>query len=893
MGMIAGSSLGYMRSRLLMFCCVVIAATLLGSWTILSKQLTGYQIKQFAEAVEQVIAATDSLLQSKEQLVSVIQKRAELKIEKENAEIEVINFAGAIRVSGTDNLSRVYDSLLKTRAKSRLKYEKLDATIAQERERFIYGFEALQSIYFATQQSAGLIVSDINATRVKWLLEDPKFRKGNAAAYRLIVAIGSQKMPESIKAIWSNPDDTKTLAPDIGKLVQYAESLSGYDDFEGSWSSAALANFENLAQDRIKPKLAAILDALRAESESVHAVQRNTVIITGFAVLLSMLGAVLFIMMPLIRRVNQSQTELAKSNSELQDAIVVSKNAERAKSEFLANMSHEIRTPMNGVLGMAEILGKTDMDARQRKFVDVIIKSGNALLTIINDILDFSKIDAGQLTLDVAPFELIEAVEDVATLMSARVSEKDLELIVRVDPNLPDRYLGDIGRFRQILTNLMGNAVKFTEKGHVLVNITGEIRNGAAHLTLAVTDTGIGIPQEKLDSVFQQFSQVDASSTRRHEGTGLGLAIASKLTNIMHGTITVTSTVGVGTTFTASMVMPVHEGAKKVDKQIPSDLSGARVLVVDDNKVNRDILQEQLGAWGFDCAATEGAVVAMAFLDKATAVGIKVDCLILDYHMPDINGAMLAQELQSDPRYRDIPRVLLSSVDQIDHGALVKNGILTAWLTKPASSKQLRETIIESIHNARMKAAGQVNGLRELANLMRQPSAASDIKSAPWMAHAPVQSARAFVAQVPATAPSVMVPPPAAANVPFILVAEDNEVNQFVVMQILESINLPHDIVANGRLVVESWKQRKPSLILMDVSMPEMNGLIATQKIREMEQGTGLHTPIIGLTAHALKGDEERCLDAGMDAYLTKPVSAEKLENMIVKFLNGGVGKAA
>ncbi|MGL4489314.1 MAG: response regulator, partial [Rhizobiaceae bacterium] len=358
---------------------------------------------------------------------------------------------------------------------------------------------------------------------------------------------------------------------------------------------------------------------------------------------------------------------------------------------------------------------------------------------------------------------------------------------------------------------------------------------------------------------------------------------ASKLTNLMQGTIGVTSTVGVGTTFTASMALPVHEGGKKMDRQIPSDLSGARVLVVDDNAVNREILQEQLGAWGFDSAATEGAVVAKAFLNKAMSVGIDVDCLILDYHMPDINGAMLAYDLHADPRFRNIPKVLLTSVDQIDHGALIREGVLTAWLTKPASSKQLRETIIGAILDARIKAGTQITNLSDLANLMRQPSAPVAIKPAtPSIAAAPVQAIRPIVTQTSA-----------AMNAPFILVAEDNEVNQFVVMQILERLNLPHEIAANGRLAVECWSKRRPSLVLMDVSMPEMNGLIATQKIRELEAGTGIRTPIIGLTAHALKGDEERCLQAGMDAYLTKPVSAQKLEAMIAMFMTVDGRKAA
>ncbi len=879
---------------MVLFCSVVVPATVLGCWAILSHQQNGERIKQFANAVKEAVFATDSLLESKEQLVDLYSSNAQLLKRRDSANQKISDLIASVGYpNGTNKLANIYNAMLEERVILSKEFTEQTETIKREREQFEHAFQFLQAIHFSLQQSASLDITEVEQSRLNSLLERFNADKDELETYSLVNSIRHEKMPDVIKAIWANSDGDKALAPKLSKLLQHADRLSNYHNFEEKWAKSVLVEFEKLAKEDIQPTLDVIVAELNAESASVHADQRNAVLLTGLAMLVSMLGAVLFIMMPLIRRVDQAQTELTKFNAELQEAVAISKNAERAKSEFLANMSHEIRTPMNGVLGMAEILGKTEMDTRQRKFVDVIIKSGNALLTIINDILDFSKIDAGQLTLEVEPFVLLEAVEDVATLMSARVSEKDLELIVRVDPNLPDMYKGDIGRFRQILTNLMGNAVKFTERGHVLVNITGDIKNGAAHLTMAVTDTGIGIPEEKLSSVFQQFSQVDASSTRRHEGTGLGLAIASKLTNLMHGTIGVTSTVGVGTTFTATMILPVHEGVKKMDKQVPSDLTGARVLVVDDNPVNREILQEQLGAWGFDSAATEGAVVAKAFLNQAMSVGIKVDCLILDYHMPDINGAMLAYDLHADPRYRNIPKVLLTSVDQIDHGVLIKEGVLTAWLTKPATSKQLRETLIEAIHNARLKAGTQVTGLRELANLMRQPAAPVAIAPTPVLTAAPAPSVQPIVSQAPLVAPAVAPQASTYANAPFILVAEDNEVNQFVVMQILEGLNLPHEIAANGRLAVESWQRRKPSLVLMDVSMPEMNGLIATQKIRDLEQNTGMRTPIIGLTAHALKGDEERCLDAGMDAYLTKPVSAEKLENMITKFLSGGARKVA
>ena len=283
-------------------------------------------------------------------------------------------------------------------------------------------------------------------------------------------------------------------------------------------------------------------------------------------------------------------------------------------------MSHEIRTPMNGVLGMAELLAKTDLTPRQKTFTDVIVKSGNALLTIINDILDFSKINAGQLTLDPAPFRLAEAVEDVATLVSARVAEKNLELIVRVDPRLPAFVVGDAGRFRQIVTNLLGNAVKFTEKGHVLIDVGGEVVDGLIQLKVRVEDTGIGIPAEKLQNVFEKFAQVDGSSTRRHEGTGLGLAIAARLVDLMGGKIGVESEIGRGSVFWFAVPLPTHRQDAR-DEIVPVDVTGARVLVIDDNPVNREILLEQLRSWSFDCAAAESGAVGLAFLDgRASSV---------------------------------------------------------------------------------------------------------------------------------------------------------------------------------------------------------------------------------------------------------------------------------
>jgi CheY-like chemotaxis protein/anti-sigma regulatory factor (Ser/Thr protein kinase) len=497
------------------------------------------------------------------------------------------------------------------------------------------------------------------------------------------------------------------------------------------------------------------------------------------------------------------------------------------------------------------------------------VKSGIALNTIINVILDFSKINAGQLTLDPAPFKLVEAVEDVATLVSARVAEKNLELIVRVDPSLPNHVVGDVGRFRQIITNMLGNAVKFTEKGHVLIDVSGKVAGKVAELRVRVEDTGIGIPADKLDAVFEKFAQVDGSSTRRHEGTGLGLAIAARLVDLMGGKIGIESELGRGSVFWFTASLPVHEAAPQ-SGTVPTDVTGARVLVIDDNPVNRDILLEQLRSWGFDCAAAETGAIGLAFLDRACQLGASVDCVILDYQMPGMNGADVAKAMCADSRLAAIPIVLLTSVDQIDFGRLMLDYGIDAHLTKPARSAVLLGTVIGAIQKARSQG-GKARFEWEPARL------------APAPAPEPAQPAAFTVLRSPMPRPEKALQP---ASVPLdILVAEDNEVNQLVFGQILSGLDLSYKITANGRTAVEMYRTFKPRLILMDVSMPEMNGYEAARASREAEAASGMHTPIIGVTAHALKGDREKCLEAGMDDYLPKPVSPERLGKKIGTWL--------
>jgi len=564
---------------------------------------------------------------------------------------------------------------------------------------------------------------------------------------------------------------------------------------------------------------------------------------------------------------------------ELQHLLIKAETADRAKSEFLANMSHEIRTPMNGVLGMAELLARTELDTRQRTFTDIIVKSGNALLTIINDILDFSKIDAGQLVLDEASFDLSETVEDVASLISSRAVEKDIELIVRIDPALPARVIGDMGRLRQIITNLAGNAIKFTETGHVLIELTGAVNaSDRVDLTIRVLDTGIGIPPEKLEAVFEKFSQVDNSSTRRHEGTGLGLAITSRLVDLMQGTIGAESKKDEGSVFTLKLSLPVDHDHKQPARIAPVDVTGARVLAIDDNPVNRAILIEQLTAWGFDSCAAVSGQEGLDVLAAADQFGVPVDVIILDYHMPEMDGIMTARAVRERFGSDKPAIVMLTSMDLKSSDTDFRKASVQATLMKPARSSQLLETIVQVLQVAAQTSDAADAKAPSSLVVPADRETTADKRAEPSKREAkPAEPRRQPTSDASASASERLE----------LLVAEDNEVNQIVFTQILDELGLHYKIVDNGGSAFDVWKSHNPALILMDVSMPVMNGHQATEAIREAEQNEPDrgHTPIVGVTAHALTGDKERCLNAGMDDYLSKPISPEKLEAKIREWL--------